>query len=158
MAITAKKADKLTAAHDGEGDALSALQILSKSIEKAFAGQLETRHGITVSEWRVMLTLHRYPGLTAADITSRWAMDKMAISRALQRLEDDGNIRRERNPDDRRSFRLFLSDTGETKCDFILPDATERYQLLMSCLSREEQSALRSTLAKLMDQVERLQG
>lgn len=148
----------LSGGQDSADDALSALQILSKTVERAFAGQLDQRHGITVSEWRVMLTLHRYPGLTAAEITSRWAMDKMAISRALQRLESDGYIKRERNADDRRSFCLFLSDEGETKCAKILPDANERYQLLMGCLSRDEQAALHSTLNKLIDQVERLQA
>jgi len=139
-------------------DLLSSLQILARTVERGFAGHLDEKHGITVSDWRVMLTLHRYPGMTAAEITSRWAMDKMAISRALQRLEEEGLIDRARNPEDRRSYRLFLSGKGKEAFEKIIPDANERYRALVGCLSREEQAVVRGAFEKLTAQVDRLQG
>ncbi len=135
-------------------DLLSEIHVLANLISRAFAGKLEHDFGMSVAEWRVMLTLGRHPGLTAAEITSRWAMDKMAISRAIQRLDAAGYIRRDRNPDDRRSFRLSLTGAGTAFHRRILPMAHERYRTFLSCLSRDEEETLRRALGKLITQAE----
>lgn len=132
-------------------DVLSEIHVLANLIGQGFSGYLEGEHGLTVAEWRVMLTLGRQPGQTAAEITARWAMDKMAISRALQRLEDAGRIRRDRNPDDRRSYRLLLTEDGKALHDRILPGATARYREFVGCLSEQEIAQLRDALRKLID-------
>ena len=132
-------------------DVLSEIHVLANLIGQGFSGFLEGEHGLTVAEWRVMLTLGRHPGQTAAEITARWAMDKMAISRALQRLEDAGRIRRDRNPEDRRSYRLSLTEDGQTLHDEILPGATARYRDFVGCLSEQEIAQLRDALHKLIN-------
>ena len=78
----------------------------------------------------------------------------MAISRAIQRLEADGRIRRDRNHHDRRSFSLSLTDQGRQLHETILPVANERYHAFLSCLSKEEQAALRQSLDKLIAQAD----
>ena len=130
-------------------DILSAIHILANLIGGAYSDHLDDI-GITVPEWRVVLTLARYPGSTATEITDRWAIDKMAISRAIQRQEKDGNIQRKRNPNDRRSFRLSLTTSGDALYEKILPVANERYQTLVSSLSRRELGSLHKSLDKLI--------
>lgn len=130
-------------------DILSAIHILANLIGGAYSDHLDDM-GITVPEWRVVLTLARYPGSTATEITDRWAMDKMAISRAIQRQEKAGNIQRTQNPNDRRSFRLSLTNSGDALYEKILPVANERYQTLMSSLSRRELTSLHKSLDKLI--------
>lgn len=137
-------------------DLLSEIHVLANLVARAFSGQLDEAFGVSVPDWRVLLTLARHPGLTAAEITNRWAMDKMAISRAIQRLEGEGHIRRDRNPHDRRSFSLSLTDDGRQLYETILPLANERYHAFLSCLSKEEQSALRQSLDKLIAQADNL--
>ncbi len=132
-------------------DILSAIHILANLIGGAYSDHLDDLD-ITVPEWRVILTLARYPGSTATEITERWAMDKMAISRAIQRQEKAGNIQRKRNPEDRRSFRLSLTETGDKLYEKILPVANERYQTLVSCLTRRELGSLHKSLDKLIAQ------
>ena len=83
---------------------------------------------------------------------SRW------ISRAIQRLESDGHISRDRNPSDRRSFRLRLTASGEALHRKILPAANKRYREFVSCLTREELSSLRGSLEKLIDHAGNLRG
>lgn len=135
---------------DTADDLLSDVHVLANLIGRAFSDQLDENFGVSVPEWRVVLTLARHPGLTAAEITSRWAMDKMAISRAIQRLESDGHISRDRNPSDRRSYKLSLTDSGEALHRKILPAANERYREFISCLTREELANLRGSLEKLI--------
>jgi DNA-binding MarR family transcriptional regulator len=135
---------------DTANDLLSDVHVLANLIGRAFSGQLDDLFGISVPEWRVVLTLARHPGLTAAEITSRWAMDKMAISRAIQRLEADGHIGRDRNPSDRRSYKLSLTASGEALHQKILPTANKRYREFVSCLTREELASLRLSVEKLI--------
>ena len=132
-------------------DILSAIHILANLIGGAYSDHLDELD-ITVPEWRVILTLARYPGSPATEITERWAMDKMAISRAIQRQDKVGNIQRQRNPEDRRSFRLSLTETGDALYERILPVANERYQTLVSCLTRRELGSLHKSLDKLIVQ------
>ena len=139
-------------------DILSDVHVLANLIGRTFSGQLEDTFGMSVPEWRVLLTLARHPGFTAAEITNRWAMDKMAISRAIQRLEGDGHISRDRNPSDRRSFRLSLTASGNALYQKILPAANKRYHEVVSCLTRDELSGLRGSLEKLIAHAEGLRG
>ena len=131
-------------------DLLSDVHVVANLIGRAFADQLDENFGVSVPEWRVLLTLARHPGLTAAEITNRWAMDKMAISRAIQRLETDGHISRDRNPSDRRSYKLSLTEAGEALHQKILPAANQRYREFISCLSHDELVNLRGSLEKLI--------
>jgi DNA-binding MarR family transcriptional regulator len=137
-------------AEGAANDLLSDVHVLANLIGRAFSGQLDNAFGMSVPEWRVMLALARHPGLTAAEITSHWAMDKMAISRAIQRLEGDGHIGRDRNPSDRRSYQLSLTASGEALHKKILPTANKRYREFVSCLTREELATLRRSVAKLI--------
>jgi DNA-binding MarR family transcriptional regulator len=130
-------------------DILSAIHILANLIGGAYSDHLDDI-GITVPEWRVVLTLARYPGSTATEITDRWAMDKMAISRAIQRQEKANNIERKGNPDDRRSFRLSLTASGDALYEKILPVANKRYQTLVSSISPRELASLHKSLDKLI--------
>mgnify|MGYP003388665127 FL=1 len=130
-------------------DILSAIHILANLIGGAYSDHLDDI-GITVPEWRVVLTLARYPGSTATEITDRWAMDKMAISRAIQRQEKANNIERKGNPDDRRSFRLSLTASGDALYEKMLPVANKRYQTLVSSLSPRELASLHKSLDKLI--------
>ncbi|MEE8333762.1 MAG: MarR family transcriptional regulator [Alphaproteobacteria bacterium] len=135
---------------------LSAVHVLANLIGEGFADHLETAHGLTVAEWRVMLTLGREPGLSAAEITTRWAMDKMAISRAIKRLTTAGMIARKRNPRDGRSYHLSLTRSGRARHKAALPGATLRYREFVACLNKTELTALRRALAKLIDHAETL--
>ena len=139
-------------------DLLSNVHVLANLIGRAFSGQLDGTFGMSVPEWRVLLTLARHPGLTAAEITNRWAMDKMAISRAIQRLENDGHISRDRNPSDRRSYKLAMTNSGHALHQKIVPAANKRYREFVSGLSREELAGLRSSMEKLIAQAGNLRG
>ncbi len=107
--MTARQHETARNAEGRADNLLSAVHVLANLIGRAYSGQLDGANDVSVPDWRVLLTLARHPGLTAAEITNRWAMDKMAISRAIQRLEKSGTIRRDRNPEDRRSYRLSLT-------------------------------------------------
>lgn len=135
---------------------LTLVHILSNRIGRAFYGEVETKYGVTIAEWRVMLTVASEPGVSAAEITNRWAIEKMAVNRAIQRLVDNGHVSRTRDPDDRRSYRLALTAKGTKLYDKITPDADKRYQEIQSAVSNEELDVMVTALQKMIRRAEEL--
>ena len=135
---------------------LSLVHVLSNRIGRAFHSEIETKFGITIAEWRVLLTLASEKGVTAAEITNRWVMEKMAVNRAIQRLVDNSCVTRERDPEDRRSYRLTLTAKGRKLYEKIAPTANRRYNELMSAIDNDETDAMVRALQKIIQRAEQL--
>jgi len=140
----------ISAAQPGPDDhVLTLCHMLANRIGKAFASELENQD-MTVAEWRVMLTLAQHQNASGQEITGRWAMDKMAVNRAISSLDQRGLIKKMRSNEDRRTINLQLTAQGQKKYDALLPMANDRYHELLSCLDKNEEKQLRQTLLKLI--------
>lgn len=135
---------------------LTLVHILSNRIGRAFYGEVETKYGISIAEWRVMLTIESEPGVTAAEITNRWAIEKMAVNRAIQRLVDNEYVSRSKDPEDRRSYRLAMTAKGTKLYNKITPAADKRYNELQSAVSDEELAVMVTALQKMIRRAEEL--
>ena len=135
---------------------LSMIHILSNRVTRAFSTEVEPKFDITLAEWRVILMLHQHPGVTANEITHRWSMDKMAVNRAIRKLEDAGAISRTRKRHDKRSYELNLTGRGQRMYEEIVPVANARYQQIISALEREELSEIAEKLNRLLERTEEL--
>ena len=62
------------------------LSVLSNTVSSAIAAAYFANFGLSIPEWRVMAVLAANPGLSAAEVTARTAMDKVAVSRAVATL------------------------------------------------------------------------
>src|ERR1041384_4967633 len=88
------------------------LSVLSNTVSGAIAAAYFLHFGLSIPEWRVMAVLAANPGLSAAEVTARTAMDKVAVSRAVAALLAAGRLRRTMVPADRRRIHLQLTPTG----------------------------------------------
>ena len=129
---------------------LAAIHVVSNRISRAFYTDIEARHGISLPEWRVMLTLTRHPGMAAMAVAALWGMDKMSISRAVRRLERGGLVRRTPAAGDRRRWVLELTQEGRRRYRAIEPAATGRYREFLKALDSREIVTLRQLLEKLI--------
>lgn len=135
---------------------LASIHVLSNRITRAFESRLDSEHGLSVPEWRVLLSLASHAGLTAKGIHERWAMDKMTVSRAVRRLATQGHVRRSANPNDARSYLLTITKKGTRLFQKILPSADARYREILSCLSKSDQASLKRILKELIAHSETL--
>lgn len=139
-----------SAAQPGPGDhVLTLCQLLANRIGKAFVTVLET-HNVSVAEWRVVLTLAQHEKACGQEITGRWAMDKMAVNRAIAGLKRRGLIETRKNRDDRRVVDLMLTARGRTLYEKLLPVANQRYHRLMAGLEKSEAKLLRRIMLKMI--------
>jgi DNA-binding MarR family transcriptional regulator len=69
-------------------------------------------HDLTHAQWLPLFHIARGGGDTVATLARDQAMDPGAMTRAIDRLEAKGLLRRERAQHDRRVVRLVLTDAG----------------------------------------------
>jgi DNA-binding MarR family transcriptional regulator len=125
------------------------LSIVSNTISQAIAADYESRFGLTMTEWRVMAVLARFPEVSAREVAERTAMDKVAVSRALARLVKSGRVSRETHDEDKRKSVLRLSEEGWIIHDEVAPQARAHEADFFSVLDAEERSWLLRILEKL---------
>lgn len=70
------------------------------------------RHGINLSQWRVLAALADRPGRSASEVVAVTPMDKGIVSRAVAALVDRGLVERRASPTDRRLSHLWLTGDG----------------------------------------------
>lgn len=129
------------------------LSVLSNRISSAIAREYSQRFALTVTEWRVMAVLGRYPGLSANQVAQRTAMDKVAVSRALARLLEAGRVTRDFEEDDRRRSVLHLSDAGRAVYDQIVPLALDFERHVLEGMPAQE----RALLFRMLDRLDELE-
>ena len=125
------------------------LSVLSNRLSAAIAESYSRRFGLSIPEWRVIAVLALEPGLSAAEVAERTAMDKVAVSRAVRRLLSTGRARRETAAGDRRRSMLELTPDGRRIYRRVTP-ALRRYEAeLLAGLSATEQRQLDAILRRL---------
>ena len=137
---------------DAPDNPLALIHVLSHQIGRAFHARIAAEFDITIAEWRVLLSLAGRPGATANEIAAMWAMEKMAVSRAVGRLERMRRITRRVKPEDRRSYALAMTAEGRRVFERIVPAANARYREITSAATRDELAVLSKVLAKLVGQ------
>lgn len=111
------------------------------------------KHGISHTEWRVMAVLGISSGVSAGHVAEKTAMDKVAVSRAINNMIKNGLIERRFSSKDKRRSELMLSQTGQDVYKKIVPHAQHYEDELLGALSAKERDALSEILAKLTDYI-----
>jgi DNA-binding MarR family transcriptional regulator len=127
------------------------LSVLSNRISQAIADRYEEKFSLSLPEWRMIAVLGEESDLSAAEVSQRTAMDKVAVSRAVKNLLATGRLERHFSNDDRRRSVLSLSTKGREVYQKVLPLALSYEATLLSGLSVKEQEFLDNILNKLDD-------
>jgi len=141
---------------DAPENTLALIHVLSLQIGRAFHARIAAEFDVTIAEWRIMLSLIQRTGATANEIAEEWAIEKMAVSRAVRRLERMNRITRRVNPEDRRSYTLAMTEAGIRLFERIVPAANARYREITSAATRDELAVLFRVLTKLVGQTRNL--
>jgi DNA-binding MarR family transcriptional regulator len=109
--------------------------------------------GLTLSDWRALTAL-RWAGKpyrrTAGELARRAELTTGSMTARLDHLEREGLVRRLRDPDDRRSVFVELTDKGRKKHEQAMGIQAEKETLLAEALSEREKEQLNALLRRVM--------
>lgn len=126
------------------------LSVLANTLSAALAETYADRFQLSIPEWRVLAVLARSPGLSAAQVAERTAMDKVAVSRAVASLVRARRIERGVEASDRRRSHLRLTPRGQSVYDEVAPCALAYEESVLRGLPVRSRAALSSLLDELL--------
>ncbi|VVD60291.1 Transcriptional regulator SlyA [Pandoraea morbifera] len=113
---------------------------------------------LTRAQSRVLVMLHRYGVQTQAELAERMELTPMALVRLLDRLREKGLVRRERDPNDKRAHRLYLTEASEAKIDTIVAFANVTEREALADLTPDERAELSRLLGKVLANLTRAEA
>ena len=111
--------------------------------------------GVTTAQWRVLAWLGHEPGLKQVELAERLDVEPITACRILDRLEEAGLVERQRDPDDRRVWRLVLTEKAQPILERLRMLAEEMAGEAFAGFSLDEVEAVRAKLARVRDNVTR---
>jgi DNA-binding MarR family transcriptional regulator len=117
------------------------------AIRRAFDRKAATL-GVTRAQWRVLSRLSRYPGLRQVELADHLDVEPITLCRIVDRLEDAGLVERQRDPLDRRAWRVLLTDKAQPIVGKLRHLAAELAEQVFAGISPAEIEAMRSVLSR----------
>ena len=82
------------------------------ALRKAF-DRLAVGLGVTRAQWKVLFKLTRTPGLRQVELADMLDLEPITLCRIIDRLEEAELVERSRDPDDRRAWRLHVTQKAQ---------------------------------------------
>ncbi len=116
---------------------------------RRMAGVFERETGVGAPRWLALAVLARRDGISQGEVSQAFELDPSRVTRVGQALEGDGLIRRERDPEDNRVVRMYLTDEGREKLREMPRLKEEFRRRIGGVLSDDEVGELRRMLRLL---------
>ncbi|MVW84791.1 MarR family transcriptional regulator [Pseudomonas sp. PB101] len=134
------------------------LNFLSNKLSAGASKCYRKHFGVGVVEWRMLSMLAVENGITANRICQVIGLDKSAVSRSLQQLEEANYVTTAVDARDARRYTVSLTSEGKALHDQIFLAAMERERRLLADLSPEEVSTLTDLLGRMHRRIEYVNG
>jgi DNA-binding MarR family transcriptional regulator len=100
------------------------IKLLSLRMTRRFQERMEP-YGITPFHWLVLCCLWEQDGLATSDLGDRLCQVGGTLTGVIDRMEERGLVRRERDQNDRRVWRIWLTDAGR-QLEAVLPPVAQK--------------------------------
>ncbi len=124
------------------------LATLNRLIRDMMNGLLR-QHGMKLVEWRVLQCLSEKDALTVFELSALAVIDRTATGRLIDRLVDQGLVRKKQSPNDRRYASVSLSAAGLKKLKACSVDVADASPKLFDGLDQQDISQLLKLLHTL---------
>jgi DNA-binding MarR family transcriptional regulator len=108
-------------------------------------------HGLTPSQWGVMVAIIREPGTDQRRVAERQGIDANSASRLVDELEQLGLVRRVASPIDRRANQLELTPPGRRLRAKAAVPAIAAQAGALACLDEAEKTTLLDLLTRVVE-------
>lgn len=127
---------------------------VSRLVRRSF-DQRARSIGVTRPQWRVLTMLVRHEGLNQGAIADLLEVEPITLCRMVDRLADAGLVERRSDPNDRRAWRLYLTDKARPLLAELRILADSLFGDALSGISPVEQEQLQHMLNTIRGNVTR---
>ena len=113
--------------------------------------------GVTRAQWRVIATLGHHPGMKQVELADRLDVEPISACRIVDRLEEAGLVERQRDPADRRAWRVLLTEKANPIVEKLRHLAAQLAADVFAGIAPEEIEAMRGVLARARSNVAALE-
>lgn len=112
--------------------------------------------GLTPGQGQVGILnrLLQRPNISQRELADLCHLDVTTMSRSLDRLEEEGFLRREKNPGCRRSYQICLTQAGEKKAREVQEVLRQMDEVICKDLTEEEHSEFLRIMRKICENME----
>ena len=132
------------------------LNVLSSLVSQALTRVYGQRYGIGIPEWRVLVTLGQYGGMTGKAVGAHTHMHKTKVSRAVAQLERRKYIARRANRADLREAFLSLTPAGRSVYEEAAPIALDFTNRLSEVVAPSDRAAFDRAVRQLTERSAKL--
>ena len=100
------------------------------------------KHNLTPTQFSVLETLYSKGELRIQDLIDSMLATSGNMTVVIKNMERDGWISRSCDPNDRRSFRIQLTDRGQKKIEAVLPEHMDNIRHMTDLLSQNDKEDL----------------
>lgn len=93
---------------------------------------------ITIDQWLVLKTVKDHPEMSQKEIADKVFKDYASITRIIEILVNKDYLTRTFHPEDRRRFRLRLTDLGELTYESLIPIVKENRKTALAGIKNSE--------------------
>ena len=108
-----------------------------------------TEFGLTHTQFFLLTALYEEDGILVSELAKKIGVDKATMTGLIDRLEQDGLIKREKDHNDRRVYKIFLTKKSEELREKLTKIYHEVNMLFLSSLSNQEKETLNNIINKI---------
>jgi MarR family transcriptional regulator for hemolysin len=90
--------------------------VVARQLRTTFDQSAE-RSGLTRAQWHLIAAVARHPGATQRLIAEALEVREITAGRLVDRLCEEGYLKRQENPNDRRAYCLYLTPAAQPVLD-----------------------------------------
>lgn len=109
--------------------------------------------GVTRAQWRVIAILGHDPGMKQVELADRLDVEPISACRIIDRLAEAGLVERQRDPDDRRAWRISLTAQAEPLRERLRELAHEMSLEAFAGVSDHDLEVVRAALARVRENI-----
>ena len=105
--------------------------------------------GVTDAQWRMLAAIRRTPGINQGAIAAWLEVEAITAGRMVDRLEKAGMVERRADPEDRRTWRLYLTAEADSHMVRLGGFAQTVFDEALAGLSDDEHATLLALLERV---------
>ena len=121
----------------------------AKSFQKALDFELRKNVGVTLGQWRVVVTLVMYPGITQKEIADKVGIESATLVPVIDKMENDDLLVRKPDAKDRRVNRIYLTSRSDKLLESMLECAIKIRKFSTKEVSENDLQTTMETLRKI---------